>query len=66
MAEIIEVILVADRDEIIRRVLLSVDNDVYFVCKREEFEAAQREGRDPVCVGFRREYVVDRDGKLKS
>ncbi|HEX9897338.1 MAG TPA: hypothetical protein VGA85_06745 [Dehalococcoidales bacterium] len=35
-------------------VVMIVDaNDVHVaVCKREEFEAAQREGRQPISVGF--------------
>ena len=51
--------LISDRDQIIKRALISVENDVFFVCKPEEFEAAKRENRDPVCIGFRREYVLD-------
>lgn len=52
------VTLMADKDEVLNRVLVSVENDVYFVCKPEEYQAAAREGRDPVCIGFKREYVV--------
>ena len=53
-----QVTVVAARDEILSRILVSVENSVYFVCKSEEFEAARREGRQPICIGFRREYVV--------
>jgi hypothetical protein len=51
--------LIADRDVVIERVLVSVENGVYFVCKPEEFEAAKHESREPICIGFRREYVLE-------
>ncbi len=54
-----EVSVIADKDEVLKRVLVSVENNVYFVCKAEEFEAATKEGREPVCIGFRREYVLE-------
>lgn len=54
-----DVTLLSDRDVIIKRKLVSVENGVYFVCKPEEFELAAREGREPICIGFRREYVID-------
>lgn len=54
-----DVTLLSDRDVIIKRKLVSVENGVYFVCKPEEFELATREGREPICIGFRREYVID-------
>lgn len=53
-----DVNLIASGNKRISRVLVSVENDVYFVCKREEFESSKREGREPVCIGFRREYVL--------
>jgi hypothetical protein len=53
-----EVNLIAYGNKVIRRVVVSVDGDVYFVCKSEEFEKAKQEGREPICVGFRREYIV--------
>jgi len=58
MAVVQTVTLQADRGEVIIRVLVSVENGVYFVCRIEELEAARREQREPVCIGFRREYVV--------
>jgi len=51
--------IVSDRDVIIKRTLVSVEQDVIFVCKQEEFEAALRENRQPTCIGFRREYVLE-------
>lgn len=53
------VTLLADGNEVIQRQLVSVENGVLFVCKPEEFEAAKKEGREPVCIGFRREYVLE-------
>lgn len=53
-----KVTVIADKDEVLSRVLVSVENDVYFVCKPEEYQAAKKEGREPVCIGFRREYVL--------
>ena len=59
--------IVSDRDVVIQRTLVSVENGVFFVCKPEEFEAAIREGREPVCIGFRPEYILDlKGGSLQS
>ena len=58
MTEGKKVSVIADGDVVIERIVVSVENDVYFVCKREEFEQAKLEDRDPICIGFRREYVV--------
>jgi len=61
-----ELTIVSDQDVIIKRKLVSVENGVFFVCKAEEFDAASREGRDPICIGFKSEYILDLDGrKLK-
>ena len=54
-----DVSLISDGDKIITRRIVSVDGDVYFVCKDEEFEQAKVEGREPVCIGFKRKYVVE-------
>jgi hypothetical protein len=53
-----EVSLISCGDKVISRVIVSVEGDVYFVCKKEEFETARRENREPVCIGFRKEYVL--------
>jgi hypothetical protein len=53
-----DVNLISYNDTVIQRKLVAVENGVYFVCKSDEFENAEREGRDPVCIGFRREYVL--------
>jgi len=52
------VTVMASRGEILKRVLVSVENSVYFVCKKEEFDSSVREGREPICIGFKREDVV--------
>jgi hypothetical protein len=44
--------------EILNRVLVAVENSVLYVCKRDEFEAAMRDHRDPVCIGFHVEDLV--------
>lgn len=49
--------VITDGDIEVTRKLVSVENGLYFVCKEEEFVAAKREGREPVCIGFRPEYV---------
>ncbi len=51
--------LVSYNDVVITRRLVAVENGLLFVCKNEEFEAAKRENREPVCIGFRPEYLVD-------
>lgn len=57
--------VVMDGDIVAERRLVSVENDVFFVCKDEEFEAAKREGREPICIGFKSEYVVTpKNGRL--
>lgn len=40
---------------------ISVENGVYFVCTVEEYVSAQLERRDPVCIGFRREYILSEE-----
>jgi hypothetical protein len=68
MSTVKEVSLLASGDEVISRVVVSVENGVIFVCKREEFELAERESREPVCIGFRKEYVLKdkKGGSLQS
>lgn len=46
-------------DRTIRRILVSVEKRVLFVCKREEFDTALRENREPICVGFQIEDLVE-------
>ena len=44
-------------EEIVRRVV-EVQPDAVLVCSEEEYERAQTEGRKPMTVGFRYEYVL--------
>ena len=46
-------------EEIIRRIVLEEDSTVY-VCMEEEYQAAINEGREPVCVGFPMESIIER------
>ncbi len=50
--------LEADGGEQIQRRLVRVDGDVLEVCRDEEWEAAEREGRSPITVGFKRIWLV--------
>jgi hypothetical protein len=43
--------------ELVRR-LVAVRGNVYLICRDEEYEAAQRQGRQPVCVGFNKEDII--------
>jgi len=47
--------------ELVRR-LVAVNGDILLICREEEYQAAQREERDPVCVGFRREDLISHQG----
>lgn len=45
-------------NEIITRRLVRLDKDIVIVCKPEEYEAALREKREPVSVGFHTKDVM--------
>lgn len=53
-----QVRLISYGDKIITRTVVSVAGDVIFVCKSEEFKRAEIDRRQPVSIGFRREYVL--------
>ncbi len=44
-------------EQLVRRVI-KVLEDVVIVCQDDEYLAAQREGRDPLGVGFNIKYVL--------
>jgi len=44
---------------VVEKVLVKDQGDVLLVTTPEEWEISQREEREPVTVGFKREYVVD-------
>jgi hypothetical protein len=43
---------------VVRLVVLEETPETYMVCSPEEYAAAQREGRKPLRVGFRKTDVV--------
>ena len=50
-----------NRQELVRR-LVAVNGDILLICREEEYEAARRQQRDPVCVGFRRQDLISHQG----
>lgn len=48
--------------EIITRRVVEVDGDIIVICRDDEYQAARREGREPVSVGFPRSAIVDGEG----
>lgn len=51
--------LISFGDKTIIRTLVAVENSHLYVCKREEWENAGKEGREPACVGFRVEDLIE-------
>ncbi|MBI4301185.1 MAG: hypothetical protein HY664_01080 [Chloroflexi bacterium] len=45
-------------EEIVRRIV-KINPGVVLVCKEEEYQSAQEEGREPISVGFRFEYILE-------
>lgn len=43
--------------ELITRRVVALERGRVFVCTDQEYEAASKDGREPVCVGFRPESV---------
>ena len=41
------------------KILVEDRGEVLIVTTEEEWEASKREGRPPISVGFRREYLVE-------
>jgi hypothetical protein len=59
--------LMSDGNKVIQRRLVAVENGLFFVTKADEFEAAIAECREPVCIGFQAEYVLDlQRGKVSA
>jgi hypothetical protein len=50
--------VVTDCDIVIHRILVAFEKGLFPVCRPEEFESAARERREPICIGFRPEYVL--------
>ena len=53
-----DITVLAYGDERLTRTLVAVEEMHLYVCKREEWEAAERERREPVCIGFRLDDLV--------
>jgi hypothetical protein len=49
--------VVAAGGAVISRRIVAVERGRVFVCTDQEYEAAQKERREPICVGFRPECV---------
>ncbi|MGB7168915.1 MAG: hypothetical protein WBD32_07910 [Acidobacteriaceae bacterium] len=58
-----EVILCAWGCWIIFLTLVAVENWALYVCKREEFDLAQRKSREPICIGFPASDLVQMIGQ---
>lgn len=58
-------VTLSSRFGLVRRLVLEDLGEVVVVCRREELEAAQREGREPACVGFKRTDIVQ-DGEAEA
>jgi hypothetical protein len=39
--------------KILNRVVVAVERPNVFICREEEYAAAQREKREPTCIGFK-------------
>jgi len=48
----------SDGGVVLHRTLVAFENGLFFVSKPEEIESAEKEGREPVCIGFRPEWVL--------
>ncbi len=51
---------------VVNLVILGETDKTYVVCSPEEYRRAQREGREPCRVGFRKSDEVPRNRKLRS
>jgi hypothetical protein len=48
------------------RCVVRLEKDVVVVCRPEEYESAQLEGREPLSVGFRVKDVLDENPSMHS
>ena len=55
----IQMVKLMSADGMIERVVVEDLGDVLAVCRRQEYEMARLEKREPVVVGFRRSMVVE-------
>jgi hypothetical protein len=52
-----EVTLISYGGKLINRVVVKDLGSVLLVCKTCELEQARTEKRDPICIGFKKEYI---------
>ncbi len=45
--------------EVIIRRVVQLGKDIVYICKEEEYQKAQKEKREPICVGFNTKSVVE-------
>ena len=43
--------------ETLTRKAVEISDDTVYICTVEESDAAQKSGRDPICVGFKIDWV---------
>jgi hypothetical protein len=44
---------------ILKRIVVAIERPNVFICKEEEYNSAQKEGRSPTCIGFKAWDVVE-------
>lgn len=54
-----QVSLIAHGGKTIIRTLVAVEDAYLYMCKKEEYEKARIEEREPECVGFRVEDLIE-------
>jgi hypothetical protein len=42
----------------VKRRVVEKEGDTVFICTEEEWLSAQKEHREPLCVGFNQRYIV--------
>ncbi len=45
--------------EVITRRVVEIDDEMIAVCRDDEYQAAEREGREPITVAFWKEDIID-------
>lgn len=48
--------------QVLTRRVVGMKGQTVMICREDEYQAAQREGREPMCAGFPKENVVEDDG----
>jgi len=46
--------------------VVAVEEKYVYICRDEEFSAASVEKREPICIGFRREYIIDTSNSIND